>query len=186
MVTMKNVESDLNFDGIIHPMNNDNVNKFEEQIPNVSIHVLEIDEVKEQIVKHRAVKNKDATCHIDSILSICVGLLTVRKSKFWCASFCVNIVNGYGTPELPKKHDDNGCMEVEGQKIEMPKPHQKMKFKHHFKKLRCPCVIYADFKCLTEEVDTPTDQNIETFEYQEHKPCGFMLQMVNSVDGSNF
>ena len=32
-------------------------------------------------------------------------------------------------------------MEVEGQQ-----------FKHHFKKLRCPFVTYADFECLTEEL----------------------------------
>ena len=28
-------------------------------------------------------------------------------------------------------------MEVEGQQIEMPTPDEKLKFKHHFKKLRC-------------------------------------------------
>ena len=43
-------------------------------------------------------------------------------------------------------------MEVEGQQIEMPTPDEKLKFKHHFKKLRCPFVIYADFECLTEEL----------------------------------
>ena len=77
-------------------------------------------------------------------------------------------------------------MEVEGQQIKLPKPEEKMKFKHHFKKLMCPFVIYADFECLTEEVDKPTDESIKTYNYQEHKPCGFMLNMVNSVDGSNY
>ena len=36
-------------------------------------------------------------------------------------------------------------MEVQGQQIEMPTPDEKLKFKQHFKKLRCPFVIYADF-----------------------------------------
>ena len=65
-------------------------------------------------------------------------------------------------------------MEVEGQKIEMPTPHEKMKFKHHFKKVRCPFVLYAVFECLTEEVDKPTDEIIKAYNYQEHKPCGCM------------
>ena len=38
-------------------------------------------------------------------------------------------------------------MEVEGQQIEMPTTDEKLKFKHHFKKLRCPFVVHADFEC---------------------------------------
>ena len=141
-------------------------------------------------MKNKPLKNKDASCHID-LLRIDEGgaghyvHIKHQKSKFCCASFfCKYCQNGFGTPELLKKHYDNGCMEVEGQKVQMPKPDEKMNFKHHFKKLRCPFVIYADFECLTEEVDTPTDENIKT--YKEHTPCGFMLNMVNSVDGSNY
>ena len=76
-------------------------------------------------------------------------------------------------------------MEVEGQQIEMPTPDEKLKFKHHFKKLRCPFVIYADFECLTEELKQPEDDEIKTYKYQEHKPCGFMLNLVNAVDDTN-
>ena len=75
-------------------------------------------------------------------------------------------------------------MEVEGQQIEMPTPDEKLKFKHHFKKLRCPFVIYADFECLTEELKQPEDDEIKTYKYQEHKPCGFM-NLVNAVDNTN-
>ena len=97
------------------------------------------------------------------------------------------------------KHYDSGCMEVEGQQIVLPKPYEKVIFKHHFKKLRCPFVVHADFECLTEEVEKPTDKCIKTynyttkeaekklntFAYQEHKPCGFMINMVNAVDNAN-
>ena len=47
-------------------------------------------------------------------------------------------------------------------------------------------MLYADFECLTEEVAKPTDETIKTYNYQEHKPCGFMLNMVNAVDGTNY
>ena len=76
-------------------------------------------------------------------------------------------------------------MEVEGQQIEMPTPDEKIKFKHHFKKLRCPFVIYADFECLTEELKQTEDDEIKTFKYQEHKPCGLMLNLVNAVEITN-
>ena len=95
----KKVESDLNFDGINYPVNNDDIDKFEEQNPKVSINVFVIDEVTEQIVKHRALKNKDASCHID-LLRIDEGgashyayvkhmsrLINSQKSKFCSPSF---------------------------------------------------------------------------------------------------
>ena len=70
-------------------------------------------------------------------------------------------------------------MEVEGQQIVMPKSYEKVSFKHHFKKLRCPF--------LTEELKKPDeDEDKNTFSYQEHKPCGFMLNMVNAVDNTNY
>ena len=81
----------------------------------MSTNVFEIDEVKEQIVKYRAMKNKDATCHID-LLRIDEGgashyvyikhmsrLINSQRSKFCCAScFCKYCQNGYGNPELLK------------------------------------------------------------------------------------
>ena len=76
-------------------------------------------------------------------------------------------------------------MQVEGHQIEMPTPHEKPKFKHHFKELRCPFVVYADFECLTEELKKPEGDEIKTYNYQEHKPCGFMLYLVNAVDNTN-
>ena len=49
-------------------------------------------------------------------------------------------------------------------------------FKNHYKKLKCPYVIYGDIECLT----TQTDEGIKGT-YQEHKPSGFMLNVVNSI-----
>ena len=76
-------------------------------------------------------------------------------------------------------------MEVEGQQIEMPTQDEKLKFKHHFKKLRCPFVVHADFECLTEELKKHEGDEIKTCNYQEHKPCEFMLNLVNAVGNTN-
>ena len=74
---------------------------------------------------------------------------------------------------------------VEGQQIEMPTQDEQLEFKHHVKKLRCPFVVHADFECLTEELKKPEGDEIKTHNYREHKPCGFMLNLVNAVDNTN-
>ena len=194
----KKKEDGLSFDGINFPANNNDIDKFEELNHNVSVNVFEVDDEQEQIVIGRKLKNKDAKCHIDLLrideddishyvyVKDCSRLLNSQKSKFRNKSyFCKYCHTGFGTQELLNKHYEKGCMEVEGQQIEMPTPDEKLKFKHHFKKLRCPFVIYADFECLTEELKQPEDDEIKTYKYQEHKPCGFMLNLVNGVDNTN-
>ena len=194
----KKIEDGLGFDGINFPANNNDIDKFEELNHNVSVNVFEVDDEQEQIVIGRKLKNKDAKCHIDLLrideddishyvyVKDCSRLLNSQKSKFRNKSyFCKYCHTGFGTQELLNKHYEKGCMEVEGQQIEMPTPDEKLKFKHHFKKLRCPFVIYADFECLTEELKQPEDDEIKTYKYQEHKPCGFMLNLVNAVDNTN-
>ena len=41
------------------------------------------------------------------------------------------------------------------------------------------------FECLAEEIDKPEDDEIKTYNYQEHKPCGFMLNLATAVDRAN-
>ena len=67
-------------------------------------------------------------------------------------------------------------MANEVQKTEMPKNEEKMFFKNHYKKLRCPYVIYGDFECLT----TLSNEGLKGT-YQNHKPSGFMINVVNSI-----
>ena len=87
------------------------------------------------IVIGRNFENKDAQCHIDLIrineddishyvyVKDCSRLLNSQKSKFRNKSyFCKYCHNGFGTQGLLNKHYEKGCMEVEGQQIEMPTP----------------------------------------------------------------
>ena len=195
----KKLNSELNFEGVNFPANNIDIDTFEENNKGISINVFEIDEEKEQTVINRKLKNKDAECHIDLLridendkshyvyIKDLSRLLNCQKSKFHNKSyFCKYCHTGFGKKELLDKHYENGCMEVEGQEIVMPKPDEKMNFKQHYRKLRCPFVVYADFECITEGVEKPSDKDIKTYNYQEHKPCGFMLNMVNAVDNTNY
>ena len=54
-----------------------------------------------------------------------------------------------------------------------------MKFEKHFKKLKAPFVIYGDFECLTTE----TSEGIKESN-QNHKPSGYMLNLVNAYSGA--
>ena len=199
MFHYKKIASDLIFDGVSFPANNNDIDIFEENNKSISINVYEIDD-NEQIVISRKLKNKDASCHLDLLrvdeedcshyvyIKSLSRLINNQKSNHNGKSyFCKYCNHGFRNEELLNKHYDSGCMEVEGQQIVMPKPYEKVSFKHHFKKLRCPFVVYADFECLTEELKKPDeDEDKNTFSYQEHKPCGFMLNMVNAVDNTNY
>ena len=90
-------------------------------------------------------------------------------------------------------------MAVEGQIVEMPSEEDIMVFKNHYKKLKAPFVIYADFECLTTKTGTVSTKEIKTdrllsetasagsktHRYQHHRPCGFMINAVSSIDNSS-
>ena len=67
----------------------------------------------------------------------------------------------------------------------MPNEEDIMVFKNHYKKLKAPFVIYADFECLTTRTGTVSTKEVKTDKYQHHRPCGFMINVVNSIDGSS-
>ena len=60
---------------------------------------------------------------------------------------------------------------------------KKLTFKHHFKKLRCPFVIYADFECFNRR--TQKNQKMMKLRPRIIKSINhadFMLNLVNAVD----
>ena len=64
MVHYKKIESDLIFDGVSFPANNNDKDIFEENNKSISINVYDIDD-NEQIVISRKFKNTDASFHFD-------------------------------------------------------------------------------------------------------------------------
>ena len=97
---------------------------------------------------------------------------------------CFHCNHVFLTKELLEEHNEKGCMAVEGQKVEMPKEDQTMVFKNHYKKLKAPFVIYAEFECLTTRTGTISTKEVKTDKYQHHRLCGFMINVVSSIDGS--
>ena len=77
------------------------------------------------------------------------------------------------------RHLEKGCKASEGQQTKIPDKGSYIEFEKHNAKLPCPLVIYGDFKCLTTN-----SNNGKKGAYQEHKPCGYMLNVVSRIDNT--
>ena len=96
--------------------------------------------------------------------------------------FCYRCLNSFHSEKSLEKHKEY-CQNNEAVKIEMPIRVDDegntfpvyIKFNHFHKKMRVPFVVYADFECFTEKIDTcqPNDNKSFTNQYQKHSPSGF-------------
>ena len=98
---------------------------------------------------------------------------------------CPHCLRGFQSIDTLKKHIEHGCLAIESQQIQMPKEGDTIRFKNHTRKFEAPFVMYADFKCLTTEYRPPMSKPIDpnkfyTEEYQQHKPCGYKINVVNN------
>ena len=92
--------------------------------------------------------------------------------------YCMYCLRNFYTKESLEKHLGN-CIAINGvQAIELPQPCidrngveriPSVYFKNHHKQLPRPFVIYADFECNTEKIDTPepSDEKSEKKSYIE-------------------
>lgn len=95
--------------------------------------------------------------------------------------FCKKCMHCFCRKEILERHIPD-CDLNNPTKTVLPAEGSKMEFQNFNRKLKVPYVIYADFECLTEELEAKDDQNVDkTVPYQKHKPCGFCLYVV-SVD----
>ena len=180
----------INWEGINFPASNDDIDKFEEINQNsISVNVYKINPDVDKIIVHRITKVIRPSCHINLLLieqdslnhytlikdyNRLMGSQTNKdRSKYFHCTYCQK---GFTNEKILNNHLLKGCMKNEVQNIEMPEQNEKMHFKNHYKKLKCPYVIYGDFECLT----TQTTDGIKGT-YQHHQPCGFMLNVVNSI-----
>jgi len=163
----------------------------------VNVYFLKEEDGKKSILLYQLSKVPKATHHIN-LIKLDKGdvshfvfvknydrLISSQTNKMKATKHhCQGCQKGFTTKEVLDKHVERGCLAVGGQHIEMPDKEEVMKFKNHSKKLKAPFVIYADFECLT--VPKEVNQNDNTQRYQHHRPCGFMINVVSSMDGSSY
>ena len=185
----------LNWDGVNFPTGNRDIDRFEENNKLVSINVFETDDClnDNKIIIHRGTKNRNAKYEIDLLKVYDEDnnyhyVLVKNKSRLLnCQSnkninkkhYCHHCLNPFSTEKARKKHLEKGCMASEGQQTKMPDKDTYIEFEKHNTKLPCPFVIYGDFECLTTNSNTGIKGT-----YQEHKPCGYMLNVVSRIDNT--
>ena len=104
--------------------------------------------------------------------------------------FCNRCLNSFWTKKSLEKHLEY-CQSNEAVKIEMPVDEDGnpiyTAFKDFNRKMRVPFVVYADFECFTEKIDTcsPEESRSFTNQYQKHRPSGFSY-LIKCFDDNIF
>ena len=203
----------LNWDGVNFPTGNRDIDRFEENNKSVSINVFEPDDClnDNRIILHRGTKNRNAKYEIDLlkvydednhyhyvlVKNKCRLLNCQSSSNTNKKFYCHHCLNPFQSEKVFKKHLEKGCMASEGQQTKMPDKDTYIEFEKHNTKLPCPFVIYGDFECLTTNSNTEIKGTYGTEgalscsgssaprgTYQEHKPCGYMLNVVSRIDNA--
>ena len=100
--------------------------------------------------------------------------------------FCKYCCNSFPTGESLRKHIEY-CSKHKAVRVKMPKKGTMLSFENHYKKMRVPFVVYADFEAFTESISTcsPNDSSSYTKQYQRHKPCSFSYY-IKCFDDESF
>jgi len=120
-------------------------------------------------------------CWIKGMSRLCTKQTTKRNGQRY---FCERCLNSFKTSESLEKHM-RYCKNHEAIKITLPKKGTLLQFKNYNNSMRVPFVIYADFECFTEGIDScrPDSTEAYTEKYQKHKPSGYCYLIVKD-DGS--
>ena len=199
----KKLNDDLMVWNIPFPPTNSQIDKFEHENNNtVSINVYRESEVMPDcpkfIIAHRLTKIPCAKYHVDLLLitddsgkSHYVYIRDVDKlllrqtNKCHDRKYhCRNCLHPYTTKSGLESHIRNGCIAIEGTRLKLPDEGTTTQFCSVYKKFKAPFTIYADFECLTTKITNAEPEGVKSFtnSYQKHKPSGFSIYVVSSVD----
>ena len=190
---MRKDSEKFDWTGIEFPVSLKQIDKFENNNPyaiNVLgyegvVYPLRISKKKEhceQVINLLLIANDETNhfCWIKNMSRLISSGVNNHQHKL---HFCYRCLNSFYSEKSLEKHTEY-CQNNEAVKIEMPMfkddegkflGPKYIYFKHHYKKQRVPFVVYADFECFTEKIDTcqPKDTKSFTNRYQKHKPSGF-------------
>ena len=189
---MRKDSKKFDWTGIEFPVSEEFVDKFEKQNPyaiNVFgyekvVYPLRISKKKdEQVINLLLIANEETNhfCWIKNMSRLIYGDVSKHHGK---RHFCYRCLNSFPSVKSLDKHTEY-CQNNEEVKIEMSGG--RLYFKNHYKKQRVPFVVYADFECFTQKIDTcqPDDGKSFTNQYQKHKPSGFCY-LIKCFDDNLF
>ena len=183
---MREDSEKFDWTGIKFPVSLKQIDKFEKQnnyainvfgcesveYPVDVVYPLRISKKNEQVINLLLIANEETNhyCWIKNMSRLLSKNINNHQHK---RHFCYRCLNSFQSEKSLNKHTEY-CQNNEAVKIEMPFL-ENIQFKNFYKKQRVPFVVYADFECFTEKIDTcqPDDSKSFTNQYQKHKPSGF-------------
>ena len=200
---MRKDSEKFDWTGIEFPVSEEFVDKFEKQNPyaiNVFgyegvVYPLRISKKNEhsceQVINLLLIANEETNhfCWIKNMSRLISKQKSDHNGKI---HFCYRCLNSFISVKSLEKHKEY-CQNNEAVKIEMPMfkddegkflGPKYIYFKNFYKKQTVPFVVYADFECFTEKIDTcqPKDTKSFTNRYQKHRPSGFSY-LIKCFDG---
>ena len=195
---MKKDSEKFDWTGIKFPVSLKQIDKFENQnnyainvfgcecveYPVDVVYPLRISKKNEQVINLLLIANEETNhyCWIKNMSRLLSKNINNHQHK---RHFCYRCLNSFQSEKSLNKHTEY-CQNNEAVKIEMPFL-ENIQFKNFYKKQRVPFVVYADFECFTEKIDTcqPDDSKSFTNQYQKHKPSGFCY-LIKCFDDNLF
>ena len=188
---MRKDSEKFDWSGIEFPVSLKQIDKFEKQ-NNYAINVFGYERVVyplriskkncEQVINLLLIADEETNhfCWIKNMSRLLSKNINNHQHKRY---FCYRCLNSFHSEKSLEKHKEY-CQNNEAVKIEMPMIKddegkflgpEYIYFKNHYKKQRVPFVVYADFECFTEKIDTcqPEEGKSFTNQYQKHSPSGF-------------
>ena len=198
---MRKDSEKFDWTGIEFPVSEEFIDKFEKNNPyaiNVFgyervVYPLRISKKNDQVINLLLIANEETNhfCWIKNMSRLISKQASDHNGKRY---FCYRCLNSFHSVKSLEKHTEY-CQNNEEVKIEMPisvdnegNTYPKyIHFKNHYRKQRVPFVVYADFECFTEKIDTcqPNDGKSFTNRYQKHKPSGFSY-LIKCFDDNLF
>ena len=196
---MRKDSEKFDWTGIEFPVSLKQIDKFENQ-NNYAINVfgyekvvypLRISKKKDQVINLLLIADEETNhyCWIKNMSRLLSSGINNHQHK---RHFCYRCLNSFPSVKSLEKHKEY-CQNNEAVKIEMPIREDDegntfpvyIKFNHFHKKMRVPFVVYADFECFTEKIDTcqPEEGKSFTNQYQKHSPSGFSYLIKCFDDG---
>ena len=197
LTDLRKHENDLKFKGINFPVKLRDISKFENQTPDLpGINVFSFNEDNNKIYPLK-LNEKDPKKSIDLFLfskdekqHYCLINNFSRLVRSQITSdttrklhICKKCLSHFTKQDLFEKHLTY-CRQNETVAVKMPIKNTVLNFKHHFKKLPIPFVIYGDFECFTKPINScqPNPKKSFTQGCQKHEPRGYCLYL-KGLDG---
>ena len=189
---LKKYENDLNFKEINFPVKVKDIQKFENNNPDLpGINVFSVNDnnkIYPLRINQKSIDlflySEDEKQHYSLIKNFSRLVRSqITKDTTRKLHICKKCLTNFTKEDLFEKHISY-CSKNETVAVKMPTKNFTLKFKNHFKKLPIPFVIYADFECFTIPINSCQPNPNKSFSqcYQKHEPSGYCLY-IKAMDG---